>query len=64
MAKKKYKVTLYFHTSGSAIVEAENEKEAIEKANWEILDEDLLGNMQEDSAPDVEELDPKNHIFR
>ena len=61
---KKYKVTLYYHTSASVIVDADDEVAAIELAYNEIEDDELLANMQEDDEPDVEYLDPKNHIFR
>jgi len=53
---KKYEVTLYYHTMASAVVEAENEDEAIELAYDAIENEDLLDNMQEDNDPDVEEV--------
>ena len=56
MAKKKYNVTLYYHTMASAIVEAESEDEAIELAYDAIGNEELLDNMQEDNDPDVEEV--------
>ena len=53
---KKYKVTLYYHTMASAIVEAESEEEAIELAYDAIENDELLDNMQEDNDPDVEEV--------
>ena len=62
---KKYKVTFYFHTSFSAIVDAENEEQAVELAREEQADIDnLLEDMQEDVEPDVEYLDPDKYIFR
>lgn len=64
--KKKYKVTFYYHASTSIIVDAENEEQAVELARNEEYDiDDLLISLQEEDAePDVEYLDPKNHIFR
>lgn len=57
---KKYKVTLYYHSSVQVVVDAEDEDEAIEKAYDEACDEkydeDFKLNAQEDGCPDVEEL--------
>lgn len=59
---KKYKVKLYYHTNVEVDVCAENENDAIENArqmaardDQEIIDI-LLGGMQEDSSPDVDEI--------
>lgn len=57
--KKKYDVTFYYHTNLTVTVEAENEKEALEIAEWESTNEcytkQLLEGMQEDDDPDVVE---------
>lgn len=57
---KKYEVTLYYHTSITVTVEAENEKNAIEEAYCEAgkskYDEQFCNNALEDGAPYVEEL--------
>lgn len=57
---KKYEVTLYYHTSVTVVVDAENEDEAIEiaydEACDEKYDEEFKWNAQEDGSPDVEEL--------
>jgi hypothetical protein len=57
---KKFNVTLYFHTNTTISVEAENEKEAIELARAKSVEkeytQDLLNGLQEDSAPDAEEV--------
>ena len=57
---KKFNVTLYFHTNTTVFVEAENEKEAIELARMKACEkgytQDLLNGLQEDSAPDAEEV--------
>ena len=56
---KKYDVTFYYHTNLTVTVEAENEKEALELAEWESTNEcytpQLLEGMQEDDDPDVVE---------
>lgn len=59
---KKYEVTLYFHTNATITVEAENERDAVEKAREEVCEyTDLLMNgMQEDSSPDVSETEAEN----
>lgn len=58
--KKKYSVTLYYHTSIEVEVVAENEQEAIGNAYAEAgkskYDQEALNNMQSDGAPDVEEI--------
>lgn len=54
---KKYRVQFSFHTMGETIVYAENEDEAIVKANAENLsDAELLNNLEEDGSPFVEEI--------
>lgn len=57
---KKYEVTLYYHTSITVEVEAENEQDAIAEAYCEAddskYDRQLISNVQEDGAPDVEEI--------
>lgn len=57
---KKYKVTLYYHSSITVLVSAENEDDAILKASDEACNEEynyeFNMNAQEDGAPDVEEL--------
>ena len=53
----KYEVTLYYHTSVTVEVIADNEKDAITNAYVEAgdkkYDEQLLYNLEEDSSPDV-----------
>ena len=55
--KKKFDVTLYYHTNVTISVMAKDEKEAIENAENLIEDarynEQLLSGLQRDSAPDV-----------
>lgn len=57
---KKYEVTLYYHTSITVEVEAENEQDAIEKAYFEAgeskHDDQFLNNVVADGDPDVSEL--------
>ena len=57
---KKYRVTLYYHSSIDVEVEADNEKEAIEEAYCLAgdpkYDAQLISNVQEDADPDVEEI--------
>lgn len=54
----KYQVTFYYHTNCTVEVEAENEKEALDKAETEICcekyNEQLLEGLVEDNCPDVE----------
>ena len=59
---KKYRVWLYYHTSISVDVEANDEEEAIESAreigardDADIIDL-ILNGMEEDNSPDVEEI--------
>lgn len=56
--KKRYKVTLYYHTNVTVEVEAENEQEAINLAYAEsaLHTQELLDGLQEDSSPDVETI--------
>lgn len=58
---KKYKVTLYFHSSIDIEVEAENESEAIECARDKSCSKDIsemiLDWLEEDNAPDVYEIE-------
>lgn len=57
---KKYEVTLYYHTSITVEVEAENEQDAINQAYLEAggsqYDSQFIHNVQSDGAPDVEEI--------
>ena len=57
---KKYQVTFYYHTNITVEVEAEDEKEALRKAEIEQCDDkytdDLLNGLQEDNSPDIEEI--------
>jgi len=57
--KKKYAVSLYYHTMVTVEVEAENEKEAIQEAYNEVDDpkynEAILRNLDEDDDPSVVE---------
>ena len=54
---KKYRVQFSFHTMAEIEVEAENEYDAIAKANGtDIPDSELLHNLQEDGAPFAEEI--------
>ena len=54
---KKYKVTLYYHSSLTLEVNAENEKEAVEIAKDEAClqenKEIMLENLIEDDSPDT-----------
>lgn len=58
---KKYKVTLYFHSSIDIEVEAVNESDAIEcardKSCSKNISEMIMDHLVEDNAPDVEEID-------
>ena len=58
---KKYEVTLYYHTDVVVEVEAEDEKNALEKAYIEVgkkkYDAQILHNVTEDADPDVEEVE-------
>ena len=56
--KKRYKVTLYYHTNVTVAVSAENEQEAINLAYAEstLHTQELLDGLQEDSSPDVETI--------
>ena len=56
MDMKKYEVTVYYHTSATVIVEAEDEDDAIETAYNTVSNEELLQNLTEDDDPDVEEV--------
>ena len=49
----KYEVTYYYHTNATVTVEAETEKEAIEKGYNLIENDDLIGGLQEDDSPDA-----------
>ena len=53
---KKYEVTLYYHTSATVIVEAEDEADAIETAYNKVDNDELLANLSEDDDPDIEEV--------
>lgn len=54
---KKYEVTLYYHTSATVVVLAEDEDDAIETAYNKVSNEELLEGLQEDDDPDVEEVE-------
>ena len=58
---KKYEVTFHFYTSVIVEVEAKDEEDAIENAYVEVgkpkYDQPILSNLQEDSRPDVEEVE-------
>lgn len=56
--KKRYKVTLYYHTNVTVEVEAKDEQEAINLAYDESAyhTQELLDGLQEDSSPDVETI--------
>lgn len=58
---KKYSVTLYYHTFVEVEVKAKNEEEAVANAYFEAgkkkYDGQFLNNVQEDGAPDVEEIE-------
>ena len=67
--KKKYRVTLYYHTKLTVSVEAESEKEAIALADVESEKEcyrqDLLDGLSENHYPYVEEdLDDDERLER
>lgn len=52
-----YEVTRYWHTNEVVTVEAENEEEAIKKAeNCNIDVAQIINGLQEDSSPDVTEV--------
>ena len=57
---KRFKVTLYYHTNAQVEVEANNEQEARAKAYNEVNSQQLLEGLQEDDAPDVEEISEEN----
>ena len=54
--KKKYRVTLYYHTNVTIEVFAENEQEAKTNAYIEAAyhTQELIDGLQEDSSPDIE----------
>lgn len=56
----KYEVTFYYHTNCTVTVEAENEEEALKKAESEVCDskyeEQIMEGLQEDDSPDVVEV--------
>jgi hypothetical protein len=56
----KFNVTFYYHTNVTVTVEADNEREALANAQMEVenekYNEQILGGLQEDSSPDVEEV--------
>lgn len=56
----KYEVTFYYHTNCTVTVEAENEKEALKKAESEVCDSkyeaQIMEGLQEDDSPDVVEV--------
>lgn len=65
--KKKYRVTLYYHTNLTVSVEAENEQEAKTNAYIEVAyhTQELIDGLQEDSSPDIEEdLDDDERLER
>ena len=58
--KKRYSVKLYYHTNVEVEVWADSEKDAINAAEGLVGEphyaEQILNGLQEDSAPDVEEI--------
>ena len=59
MKKKKYRVTIYYHTNVEVEVKAFNEDDAIDVArntNTKAFKAQIMGGLQEDSSPDVEEV--------
>ena len=56
---KKYEVTFYYHTNLVVVVEAEDEKQALELAQAESEKEcnipTILAGLEEDGEPDVTE---------
>lgn len=53
---KKYRVTLYYHTSVTVEVETEDEEDAKNVACNNADNDELLANLQEDDDPDVVEV--------
>lgn len=53
---KKYKVTMYYHTNCTVVVEANSEEEALENAYCVNCNGQLLEGLQEDNAPNIEEI--------
>lgn len=52
---KKYEVTLCYHTRYTVVVEAENEKDALEEAyNKDLGADDVKVDYQEDGEPEIE----------
>lgn len=51
-----YKVQLYYHSSVTIEVKANDEEDAIEKARMEVSDNEILEGLMEDSSPDVEPI--------
>ena len=65
--KKKYRVTLYYHTNITIEVFAESEEEAKTNAYIESAyhTQELIDGLQEDSSPDIEEdLDDDERLER
>lgn len=52
----KFQVQLYYHSSATIEVDANNEQEAIEKARERVTDEEILESLIEESSPDVEKI--------
>ena len=59
--KKEYNVTFYYHTNVTVTVKANDEEEALERAEIEVgkkkYDAQIVHNVQEDAEPDIEEVD-------
>lgn len=59
-SKRKYEVTLYFHTNVTVEVEADDETKAVDAARNESCRDEyaeaILSGLQEDDSPDVNEI--------
>ena len=53
---KKFSVQLYYHSTATIEVEAENENEALNMARERVTDEEILESLIEDNSPDIEEI--------
>lgn len=65
--KHVYEVTFYWHSNSTVVVASDEElsdEEAIEMARNMPQDNDqIIGGLQEDSTPDVEEVDSEDYAF-
>lgn len=52
----KYSVMYYYHSNAVVEVEAENEREAIEKGRNLVTDEQIMESLIEQCQPDVEQI--------